>query len=713
MFGPLCSWIHKLIYMGGGRFPIRRAEPRKRPGYARLLVERLEDRVVPNAAPMINSAMLDSFSPKTNDILTVNVSASDSDSDPITFDYVWKVNGNTVKSTLGTSSTSDTLDLSQAGNGNKGDYVSVVITPYDPYTSGMTGNPGATVANTAPTFSISNQENMRGDVVSLQINASDADGDTLSYSAMGLPTGLNINSGSGLISGTVSSSAQTSTPYLGNITVGDGSSSPNQNFNWTITESYVAVVQGDQYNVAGETVSVDLYSWAPPTHTLSYGATGMPDGLSINSSTGEITGTIAYGEEASSPFAVTITATDSAAGIYDEAEFDWYVDAPEVFIVASDDLESIGGAEVEWATRAWSTDGTALTYSATGLPSGVSIDANTGIITGTISGSAYLYSPFAVTVTATNGGADISEHIDFNWVVGFLVLLHPGDQQNLVDSEVEIEVEAPYAETGTLSFGATGLPTGLSINTSTGVISGTIASNADDADPYEVNINVGDGTYYAEKTFFWDVKKVFLGNPGDQYGLTESTVELPLTVAALNGHTITYSATGLPDGLNINASTGVISGTIAEDANENGPFNVTITATDTTASVSASKNITWFVDINDQPDPNPYQPLARNMGEAIIPFLVRERANATHWYGVFSNLAEILTDLVPGFQQNIANIIAAHPNNYAQRADFIQATEQLQTITREITLLQSRRVWLYAYINALTARLEFLRYVEA
>ncbi|MBI2803486.1 MAG: cadherin-like domain-containing protein [Planctomycetes bacterium] len=196
--------------------------------------ERLEDRVVPNAAPMINSAMLDSFSPKTNDILTVNVSASDADSDPITFDYVWKVNGNTVKSTLGTSSTNDTLDLSVSGNGNKGDYVSVVITPYDPYTSGMTANPGATVASTAPTFSIRNQENLRGDVVSLQVSASDADGDTLSYSALGLPPGLSINSSTGEISGTVSSSAVTNQAYLASVTVNDGGGNVNQNFNWTI-----------------------------------------------------------------------------------------------------------------------------------------------------------------------------------------------------------------------------------------------------------------------------------------------------------------------------------------------------------------------------------------------------------------------------------------------------------------------------------------------
>ncbi|MBI2804257.1 MAG: cadherin-like domain-containing protein [Planctomycetes bacterium] len=98
----------------------------------------------------------------------------------------------------------------------------------------MTANPGATVANTAPTFSISNQENLRGDVVALQVNASDADGDTLSYSAMGLPTGLSINSSTGLISGTVSSSAVTNQAYLASVTVNDSGGNVNQNFNWTI-----------------------------------------------------------------------------------------------------------------------------------------------------------------------------------------------------------------------------------------------------------------------------------------------------------------------------------------------------------------------------------------------------------------------------------------------------------------------------------------------
>ena len=45
-----------------------------------------------------------------------------------------------------------------------------------------------------------------------------------------------------------------------------------------------------------------------------------------------------------------------------------------------------------------------------------------------------------------------------------------------------------YYSTDTMSFSASGLPSGLSMNTSTGVISGNIADDADTDSPYS-----GDG----------------------------------------------------------------------------------------------------------------------------------------------------------------------------------------------------------------------------
>jgi hypothetical protein len=62
------------------------------------------------------------------------------------------------------------------------------------------------------------QKGVRGQSASLQIQATDVDGDPLSYSATGLPAGLAIDSGTGLISGVYSSNGNTTTT----VTVSDG-----------------------------------------------------------------------------------------------------------------------------------------------------------------------------------------------------------------------------------------------------------------------------------------------------------------------------------------------------------------------------------------------------------------------------------------------------------------------------------------------------------
>ena len=56
-----------------------------------------------------------------------------------------------------------------------------------------------------------------------------------------------------------------------------------------------------------------------------------------------------------------------------------------------------------------------LTYSASNLPTGLSIDPNTGIISGTIDHSASVTGPYHVTVIASDG--DLSTSIDFTWNV--------------------------------------------------------------------------------------------------------------------------------------------------------------------------------------------------------------------------------------------------------------------------------------------------------
>ena len=64
------------------------------------------------------------------------------------------------------------------------------------------------------------QTDAEGDVISLDAGATDADGDTLTYAATGLPAGLTIDASSGLISGTLSSSS--AGVHNVTVTVSDG-----------------------------------------------------------------------------------------------------------------------------------------------------------------------------------------------------------------------------------------------------------------------------------------------------------------------------------------------------------------------------------------------------------------------------------------------------------------------------------------------------------
>ena len=83
---------------------------------------------------------------------------------------------------------------------------------------------------------------------------------------------------------------------------------------------------------------------------------------------------------------------------------------------------------------------------------------------------------------------------------------------------------------------------------------------------------------------------VAVTNPGNQAGAVGTAASLQISASDTAGGTLTYSAAGLPDGLSISASTGLISGTTTTVATS----TVTVTATDSTGP-SGSASFTWTV----------------------------------------------------------------------------------------------------------------------
>ena len=149
-----------------------------------------------------------------------------------------------------------------------------------------------TNVNREPTFdqNLPNQTHAEGAVINLDAGATDLDGDPLTYAATNLPPGLSINTWTGLITGTIGSTAAASSPYSVSVTVRDGATvDATDTFTWTVTD-VPAPNQPPTFdqNLANRTdpegtvINLDAGATDPDGDPLMYAATNLPPGLSIN-----------------------------------------------------------------------------------------------------------------------------------------------------------------------------------------------------------------------------------------------------------------------------------------------------------------------------------------------------------------------------------------------------------------------------------------------
>ena len=159
-------------------------------------------------------------------------------------------------------------------------------------------------------------------------------------------------------------------------------------------------------------------------------------------------------------------------------------------------------------------------------PAGLSINSSTGLISGTPTTAG----TSSVTVTAKDT-TNASGSASFTWTINpaggnTVTVTSPGNQTSTVGTAVSLQIHATDSASGqTLTYSATGLPAGLSINSATGLISGTPTT----AGTSSVTVTATDTTGASgSASFTWTVNPSsggctaaqLLRNPGFESGNT-------------------------------------------------------------------------------------------------------------------------------------------------------------------------------------------------
>ena len=322
------------------------------------------------------------------------------------------------------------------------------------------------------------------------------------------------------------------------------------------------------------------------TAPYTFTATGLPAGLSISAG-GSITGT----PTAAGSFTAVITATDSTNPTHLTATLNLPITiAPPQLAITTTSLPGGTVGAAYNATVAATGGTTPYTFTAAGLPAGLSISAG-GVISGTPTAPG--------TVTAAITVTDSTNPTHMTATANLSIAIAPQNPSITTTSLPNGTVGSPYNATITgtggttpYTFTATGLPAGLSISAG-GVISGTPTV----AGPFSIVVTLTDSTNPTHLTATANLSATIAPQT-----LAITTSSLPSgTVGAgysaqvqATGGTLpyTFTASGLPGGLSITTG-GQITGTPTLA----GSYPVAITVTDSTnpTHLTATANLTIVI----------------------------------------------------------------------------------------------------------------------
>ena len=332
--------------------------------------------------------------------------------------------------------------------------------------------------------------------VSVDVQPTTTDTDISSYAASGLPSGLSINATTGVIGGTPDTVDADTVSVT--VTVTDNAGNPAE-----VSLTFPKVDKGDQ-SLAGFEYSSNSITYgdsapmvtAPPdaVGTLSYTATpaevctvveGTGALTIVGAGTCEVTVTAASTDkynEATANYTVTVNAAGTLSLKLDAIATDNTVNIAEktAGFSISGDTGSEAGVSVSVAVGTTTLTATSADVSGTAEWS-VSVPAEASYITGT---------SVDVTVSASKAGFTAPTDVTRTLAVDLAAPSVSYTAPVSLKVGAAVDVRPTTTDTDLASYSASGLPSGLSIDTSNGAITGT--PDTVDADTAEVTVTVTD-----------------------------------------------------------------------------------------------------------------------------------------------------------------------------------------------------------------------------